>query len=975
MNRCPDAFRLDDYLRGNLAAAVAAEIAEHLAHCADCEQIADRLASHIRPGDTPGPATVRATEFASDSISLVAEDRLRSLGLARTKLDPTGRLFATPRDVPERLGHYQILGTLGRGGMGLVYHALHTELERPVAIKVLLPGQGAGALAVERFRREMRALGKLRHPNVVAALDAGQIDGIHYLAMEFIEGVSLADLLARCGPLRLADACELVRQTAVGLQFVHDQRLIHRDVKPANLMLCQDGQVKILDFGLALRLNDEADDQSGEITSAGQLVGTRSYMAPEQTVDSHAVDMRTDIYSLGCTFYRLLAGRNPHASNENASPGGAPDSSAADTKEAMAWLRQARPTIPLEVSGLLQRMLAPDRNDRFGSFDQVATALAPFCGNCDLSVLVGDVLPIDAKQSPSGSVAPVGVVEASQAGQDGHRHPSSPTWPILAHARLPVVVLLTLLVAWAVWRPLLDRLTVSTAEPAGDLPDDRSPDDPQLPPVPARSPALSQVRPTLRSRHARFSDGWLVRQSDAGPVADAISHAIASDEHGDLYVTGSLELIAASGVRSRFADVFIAKYSATGQTLWFHRLGGAAGDNRGNAIGVDPLGAVYVAGQFQGTVDFDPGPGQQIRTSSDGTIDAFLLKLTSAGEFDWVVTYGQTSARWDQATALTITETGHITLAGIYGGPLELQSDTPLLHRLSSSPNASDLFVVRLNLDGGLDWVRRFGGPERDSVMHLTSDLAGNTYLCGTFQRSLTLDPDNPTINLTAMGTDADAFVIKLHADGSLAWVRQAGGDGFHFFAGLSAGPEAVYAVGAFQNELRFDGDHQHQLTSRGGFDAIVAKLNNDTGEVIWVRQAGGPGDDRARRLVVTESGDVHVVGQITLAAQFGLGTTERSLTSAGERDGFIWRLGSDGTTRGVRRIGGPGDDVVQAICITPDGSLVTTGNLQGRVIVSSPESGSLVRGASVISAPLSNDADLGKDLFVMKRESVEHER
>jgi serine/threonine protein kinase len=221
------------------------------------------------------------------------------------------------------LGQYQLLEKLGEGGMGAVYKALHTKLEKVVALKVLkvLPANRLqNPNAISRFEREMRAVGKLNHVNIVAAHDAGEIDDKHYLVMELVDGIDLSELMRRVGPLNSADACELIRQAAVGLQHAHGRGMVHRDIKPSNLMLArtEDGEplVKVLDMGLAL-LDDQQTAARRELTTTGQMMGTLDYMAPEQGSDSHVVDIRADIYSLGATLFKLLCGKSPFSGEKS----------------------------------------------------------------------------------------------------------------------------------------------------------------------------------------------------------------------------------------------------------------------------------------------------------------------------------------------------------------------------------------------------------------------------------------------------------------------------------------------------------------------------------------------------------------------------------------------------------------------------------------------------------------------------------
>ena len=195
--------------------------------------------------------------------------------------------------------------------MGSVFLARHTKLGREVALKVLASHRLADKRMRERFEAEMRAVGRLSHPHIVTAHDAREVDGTAVLVTEYIDGLDLGQLVARTGPLEIADACEIIRTVAVALQYTSGQGFVHRDVKPSNIMLSWSGDVKLLDLGLA-RLQDDRHKEV-EITGTGQAMGTADYVAPEQVADSRSVDVRADIYSLGCTLFKILTGRAPFA--------------------------------------------------------------------------------------------------------------------------------------------------------------------------------------------------------------------------------------------------------------------------------------------------------------------------------------------------------------------------------------------------------------------------------------------------------------------------------------------------------------------------------------------------------------------------------------------------------------------------------------------------------------------------------------
>lgn len=304
---------------------------------------------------------------------------------------PAGRPSVSTSDEGEPLGslrEYQLLSKLGQGGMGTVYKALHTKLDKVVALKVLPAERLQGEHGVARFQREMQAVGKLGHPNIVRATDAGEHEGTHFLVMEYVDGIDLSRLVHSVGPLPVADACQLIRQAALGLGYAHRKGIVHRDIKPSNLILArtEDGppQVKILDMGLALFGDQHATDRR-ELTTAGQVMGTLDYMAPEQGMASHEVDIRADIYSLGATFYRLLCGQTPFSGEKYNTPIKRMMALATETPLPIGQLRS---DVPDDLASVVDVMLARDPNERYPTPDDVAAALAPFCEGCDLDALL-----------------------------------------------------------------------------------------------------------------------------------------------------------------------------------------------------------------------------------------------------------------------------------------------------------------------------------------------------------------------------------------------------------------------------------------------------------------------------------------------------------------------------------------------------------------------------------------------------------
>ena len=268
----------------------------------------------------------------------------------------------TETPLPNTIGSFRILGKLGQGGMGTVYRAMHGTLERPVALKVLPAEFASNTEYVTRFLREARTIATLRNENVVQVYDAGEQNGQYYIAMEFVDGCSLLNYVDE-GKVSEPDGLGLMLQAAKGLSAAHVKGLVHRDIKPENMLIGKDRILRIVDFGLVMDSNAKA-----QITMAGTFLGTPLYMSPEQ-VDGEIADQRSDIYSLGITFYRVFTGQAPfvgttvmnllykHKFEDPPDP------------------QNLRPDLSLAVRDLLLHMIAKKREDRPASAAAVANAI------------------------------------------------------------------------------------------------------------------------------------------------------------------------------------------------------------------------------------------------------------------------------------------------------------------------------------------------------------------------------------------------------------------------------------------------------------------------------------------------------------------------------------------------------------------------------------------------------------------------
>src|SRR5437588_5398077 len=268
------------------------------------------------------------------------------------------------------IGKYKVLERLGAGGMGSVYLCEHKLMRRRVAVKVLPTAKADDPASLERFYREARAVAALDHPNIVRAYDIDQDDKLHFLVMEYVDGANLQEIVKRGGSMDPVRAAHYMRQAALGLQHAHEAAgLVHRDIKPGNILVDRGGLVKVLDMGLARFFHDDEDLLTKKYDE--NVLGTADYLAPEQALDSHSVDIRADIYSLGGTFYFCLTGRTPFAEGSVA--------------QKLIWhqtrqprpIRSLRAEVPEGIVSIIDRMMAKDVNQRYQAPQDVADALAP----------------------------------------------------------------------------------------------------------------------------------------------------------------------------------------------------------------------------------------------------------------------------------------------------------------------------------------------------------------------------------------------------------------------------------------------------------------------------------------------------------------------------------------------------------------------------------------------------------------------
>ena len=432
---CPNVMTLTLYVSGSLGEHSAATVLNHLGHCSRCQRLVDDMVgqadSLIRA--VRHPVSNSTSEDSVELAQLIADveqlDPTQQTTSNRPKPRPQNGSIALDgfirclqksglfeRDEVDRfvdaidpddsetfarqlisqkaitsfqarallqgrwrglvLGNYVVLEKLGQGGMGRVFKARHKHMDRLVCLKVLDSSGRKSPGMVERFRQEARTAAALNHPNIVVAHDADQAGGIPFLAMEFIEGTDLARLVQQRGPLPVQSAASLMLQVSQALQYAHEQGVVHRDVKPHNLLLDEAGTIKVLDMGLArfdsyLAPNADATTHAS-VTTTGVVMGTVDYMSPEQAVNSRNADCRSDIYSLGCTLYFLLTGKVLYGGDTIM------EKLVAHRERDVPRLKSSRDDIPPELEAIFQQMVAKDPDKRYQSMSNLADDLQTF---------------------------------------------------------------------------------------------------------------------------------------------------------------------------------------------------------------------------------------------------------------------------------------------------------------------------------------------------------------------------------------------------------------------------------------------------------------------------------------------------------------------------------------------------------------------------------------------------------------------
>jgi len=446
---------------------------------------------------------------AAVAQQLVAAGKLTPYQAERLCQGPGGSLT---------LGNYIILDHLGQGGMGTVFRAEHRQMKRQVALKVVRKDRLTSPNAALRFQREVETIAKLDHPNIVTAFDADEVEGVCFLAMQYVEGRNLSAVVRQGGPLSVAQAADCVLQAARGLAYAHQQGIIHRDVKPSNLLLDRHGAVKLLDLGLAALAVHDADHPE-TLTGGDLLVGTIDYISPEQAKSPKLADERSDIYSLGLTLWYLLTGRVAYDDESQV------EKLLAHRERPLPSLVETRPEVPTALDSIFRRMAAKHPSDRYATMNEVAAALESFqLAHGETRLLLADNPDLRAGARSQSAATQTAKSPAVLPGKTTRFTSGALAWGLLALALVAFVVW-----RWEVRRGRATRAADRTAGPAAAQPpaSEKTPPEkvpqPQPPaPVPPAIPPAPVPLPPLPADLQRYvaemvikaggSIGWATRE-------------------------------------------------------------------------------------------------------------------------------------------------------------------------------------------------------------------------------------------------------------------------------------------------------------------------------------------------------------------------------------------------------------------------------------------------------------------------------
>ena len=419
-----------------------------------------------------------------------------------------------------------------------------------------------------------------------------------------------------------------------------------------------------------------------------------------------------------------------------------------------------------------------------------------------------------------------------------------------------------------------------------------------------------------------------------GGTTNDQGRSIAMDEQGNVYTAGdfrnTVDFDPGSGtfnlISNGAQDIFVQKLDTLGSLVWARSIGGTGGD-QGNSMTIDTSGNVYVTGQFQGTVDFDPGAGTTTLTSS-GSTDVFVLKLDSSGNLIWAKSFGGTGTEVGNYISTDIL--GNVYTTGYFEGSVDFNPG-PSSTFLTSN-GVYDIFVHKLNPNGNFLWAKGMGGSTYDYGRSIITNNSGDVYITGDFSGTADFYSGTGSVNLNSSGGQ-DIFVQKLSSSGSFIWVKNMGGVSSDYGQAITVDTIGnIYTTGYFSGTADFDpGAGTTNLTSNGSTDIFVHKLNA-SGDLVWAKNMGGTGSEGGNHIATDASAYVYITGWFEATADFDPGAGTTNLTSNGSHDIFVQKLNSSGNIVWAINMGGTDSDIGYGIITDNTGNVHTVGTFKATV-------------------------------------------
>lgn len=841
-------------------------------------------------------------------------------------------------------GKYQLLERIKTGGMAEIWLARQEgieDFERLVVIKKVLPGLSEDKDFIEMFLDEGRLAAQLNHPNIVQIYELGQFEDCYYIAMEYIPGVNLQELMKTMSRYQSAPPiplmCQIIAQVAKGLHFAHTStdmygtqlNIVHRDISPQNILVSYDGSVKIVDFGIA-----KAESQSNK-TKTGMLKGKFSYMSPEQ-ISGIGLDQRSDIFALGTVLYELTMGRRLFKGESEVHI------------VRMIADQPVKPpyeidiTFPRELSRIIMKALEKDPNERYKTAHDFQVDLEHFLAHQKQgppTLKLGQWLQtlfnekITALKLHRQELLQAEQVRVKQVKRKKFKKPLL----IL----LPLLLITIALVAIALNPQNNQKKIVKKPE--------------------KKATALNikaEKPPTLCDhRHHRFNDRCFTNYhiKTIGGNSKEIASAIAIDSKGNRYIAGYFhgtlsfnnDTITHTSKTPNKSDIFITKIDQNDRYRWTKVIGGDWNDHP-EAIAIDHNDNIYLTGSYSGTVDFNFGKGEDIHRSK-GSFDIFLTKINADGSYGWSKTFGEKSYL-DRGTALTFDDQNNVYFGGWFSGSgIEVYHHKNLAAHISSQ-GSGDLFIIKLDQTGKYLWHHTAGSTGwdgitgltyKDNILYTTGFFSGDIKFSpkltakskggedifiaqlnpkngipkslktfGTLgnDRSQALLVHNKTCYISGyLGGDfitpskkvlknsgsSDIFVAAFGIDNSYKWLKTIGSRGEDATIDMALNKEQLYLTGWFQYAVDFDPSEKTDLKpGYGSRDIFISQFDLDGNyKKTWI--IGGQQQDKSRGIVFDNQNNLHLVGWFKDTVDFDLSPKNDNHTSRGLEDAFIlkWHI------------------------------------------------------------------------------------